>query len=56
MNWVPWTALNSSASGKLMPKKLAGERVPERRVAGFVHHAAKLGQRPVAEPGRDAAS
>ena len=49
MNWVPWTALNSSASGKVMPKKRPGERVPEGRVAGLVHHAAKLGQHAVAE-------
>ena len=27
----------------------AGEPIPERRVAGFVHHPAKLGQRSVAE-------
>ena len=32
-----------------MPKKRAGERIPEGRVAGFVHHPAKLGQRAVAE-------
>ena len=55
MNWVPWMALNSSASGKAHAEEAAGERVPERRVAGLVDHAAQLGQDAVAEARRGAA-
>ena len=56
MNWVPWMALNSIGLGKAHVEEAAGEPVPERRIAGLVHHAAKLGQSAVAEARRGAAS
>ena len=49
MKRVPWTALNSSASAKLMPKKRPASASQNGQLAALVHHSAKLGQRALAE-------
>ena len=36
--------------GEGQAEEAAGEPIPERRVAGFIHHAAKLGEGSIAEP------
>ena len=51
MNWLPFIALNWSASWKLMPKKRPAIAVPEGRSAALVDDAAQFGQHAVAEAG-----
>ena len=51
MKRVPWMRVERVRLLEGHSEEAAGDRVPERRAAGLVHHAAQLGEHAIGEAG-----